>query len=425
MEEGVYWKGEYIKMNLLLLTKFYPYGTGEAFIENEINVLSEYYDKITIIACDVTEKSPIIRPIPPNVKVYKVNNCLKMKDMVIGISNFFSKEQTISEEMKNAHGLLSKIFLSYFEEKSQRIYRYIEEKHCIDDFCKEPFVFYSYWFFVTARVGILIGEKYKPVYMFTRAHRYDLYEEKNCTNYLPYRQLFLKSYDNVFPCSDNGAKHLKTLYPSLSQNVVTSFLGTLAHGIGSGSKDSFFRIVSCSRTEPVKRVIKIIEALQELDNEGLNVEWTHIGDGSEFDRVQKAAHNKLHHIKYKFTGNMKNSDVMKLYRDNPFDLFINVSSSEGLPVSIMEAISFGIPAIGTDVGGTSEIVIDGVTGKLIPLDFSTSELANVIRNFITAGNMFVSRNSCREFWEEHFQAIPNYRKMCDFVKEKYEKKLLI
>ena len=38
------------------------------------------------------------------------------------------------------------------------------------------------------------------------------------------------------------------------------------------------------------------------------------------------------------------------------DLFINTSSSEGVPVSIMEALSVGIPIIATDVGGTKEIV---------------------------------------------------------------------
>ena len=51
---------------------------------------------------------------------------------------------------------------------------------------------------------------------------------------------------------------------------------------------------------------------------------------------------------------------------NDFDLFVNMSLSEGIPVSIMEAISFGIPIIATNVGGNAEIVNDE-TGVLIPL----------------------------------------------------------
>ncbi len=407
-----------------MLTKYYPYGTGEAFIENEIKILSERYENILIIACEVTESDVLIRPIPSNVRAYKVPSDSKKKDAIRGLLNLFLRNQTIALEMRNAHGLLPKIFLCYFESKSKRIYRYIMENHYIDDFCKDSFVLYSYWLFTTARVGTLIKQIYKPVYMFSRAHRYDLYEERNRTKYLPYRQLFLKVYDNVFPCSDNGTKYLKTLYPSLSQKVTTSLLGTMDHGKGLESTDGVFRIVSCSRTEPLKRVDKIITALQKLDNTGLNIEWTHIGDGSELEQLKNAAYKKLHHIKYKFTGNMKNVDVIRLYQGNPFDLLINVSSSEGLPVSIMEAISFGIPVVGTDVGGTSEIVIDGVTGKLLPSKFSTEDLADIIQNFATAENRLVNRKSCRKFWKEHFQAIPNYNRLCDFVEEKYENCLL-
>lgn len=408
-------------MNLLLLTKFYPFGTGEAFVENEIKVLAEYYEKITIIACEVSEKETLIRQLPSNVNAYKVPCGSKRKDAIVGVSNFVSKEPIIVSEMKCIHGLVPKLFLCYFESKSQRVYKYIIGKHLIDDICREPFVLYSYWFFMTARVGTLIKQKYSPVYMLTRAHRYDLYEEMNRAKYLPYRKLFLESYDSVFPCSENGTKHLKKLYPSLSRNVTTSLLGTLDHGVGKGSTDGTFRIVSCSRTEVVKRVDRIISALQKLDSTDLNIEWTHIGDGREFERLKKMAKNNLHHIKYIFTGNMKNSDVMSFYSNNPVDLLVNVSSSEGLPVSIMEAISFGIPVIGTDVGGTSEIVIDGITGKLIPSEFKNEDLAAYIQDFAIAKNLSVTRNSCRAFWEKYFQATSNYNELCDFIKLQYEK----
>lgn len=408
-------------MNLLMLTKFYPYGTGEAFIENEIEVLSEYYENVTIIACEVAENDILVRPLPTNVTAFKVPGSSKKKDVIYGVPYFFTKDPVVAAERQSAHGILSKAFLCYFESKSQRIYHYIMEKQYIDNFCKKPFVLYSYWFFMTARVGTLIKNQYKPVYMFTRAHRYDLYEQNNRINFLPYRRLFLKSYDSVFPCSANGTQHLKSLYPDLSHNVATSFLGTLNHGIGFGSVDGTFRIVSCSRTEPVKRVIKIVEALQILDDKNMDIEWTHIGDGSELERIKNTAATKLHHIRYMFAGNMKNSDIMKLYQEKPFDLLINVSSSEGLPVSIMEAISFGIPVVATNVGGTSEIVIDGITGKLIPAEFNISELTSVIQDFVSAKNTLIDRNGCRKFWEEHFQAISNYHKMCDFVKAQYDK----
>jgi len=46
-------------------------------------------------------------------------------------------------------------------------------------------------------------------------------------------------------------------------------------------------------------------------------------------------------------------------------LYINTSIHEGIPMSILEAMSYGLPIIAPDVGGISEIIDDGVEGYLI------------------------------------------------------------
>lgn len=405
-------------MNLLMLTKFYPFGTGEAFIENEIKVMAEYYKKIIIIACEVPSDENNVRNMPENVTAYRISAESKKKDAVNGCFHIVNRDSDFKSEKKECKSIYQKLFLSYFEEKSQRVYREIVSKGYLNEIEKETFVLYSYWFFMTARVGVLIAEKENIVYMYTRAHGYDLYEERNKLGYLPYRKLFLKKYNNVFPCSDNGTNYLKSLYPELSGNVHTALLGTLDHGLGQSSSDGVFRIVSCSRVEPVKQVDKIVDTLALLGDMGINIEWTHIGDGSGFNKLKKVASERLRSVKVNLLGGLKNSDVMELYTSKEFDLFINVSSSEGIPVSIMEAISFGMPCVATNVGGTSEIVVDGVTGKLVSSDFSSGEVASVLKYFISGNNHGVSRASCREYWEEHFQAMMNYRKMYDYLKDK-------
>ena len=404
-------------MNLLMLTKFYPFGTGEAFIENEIKVMAEYYDQIVIIACEVPSDCATDREIPSNAKAYRIPASNKWKNTVVGCLKSSCRDSDYKMDQRECNTIVKRGFLAYFEEKSQDIYAQIIESGALDLVDEKKYVLYSYWFFTTARVGMLISSAIKPMRMITRAHRYDLYEEKNKANYLPYRRAFLDSYDDIFPCSDNGTLHLKEKYPEYSNKIKTSFLGTLDHGLGHGSDDGVFRVVSCSRVEPVKRVDRIIDALALIEKKNIKIEWTHIGNGSGYKKLTEKAERSLSTISYKFCGNMKNEDVMRLYSNMPFDLLVNVSSSEGLPVSIMEAISFGIPCVGTDVGGTSEIVIDGITGKLIPDMFSDWELAEVIENFAQKGNMSVSRKMCRKYWEEHFQAIPNYRKMYEYLKE--------
>ncbi|NCO54621.1 MAG: glycosyltransferase, partial [Bacteroidetes bacterium] len=65
------------------------------------------------------------------------------------------------------------------------------------------------------------------------------------------------------------------------------------------------------------------------------------------------------------------------------DLFINVSESEGIPVSIMEALSAGIPVIATNVGGTNEIVNNDV-GFLIDKEFEINTAVNIINNYLNS-----------------------------------------
>jgi glycosyltransferase involved in cell wall biosynthesis len=107
---------------------------------------------------------------------------------------------------------------------------------------------------------------------------------------------------------------------------------------------------------------------------------------------------------------MENRRVLEYYRTHPVSAFVNVSASEGLPVAVMEAFSFGIPAIATDVGGTHEIVSDGGNGFLIPQDFSPEQL---LEAFCRLEKMTEPdyQNLCagaRKTWEEKFSAAKNY-----------------
>jgi glycosyltransferase involved in cell wall biosynthesis len=48
-----------------------------------------------------------------------------------------------------------------------------------------------------------------------------------------------------------------------------------------------------------------------------------------------------------------------------FDLFVTSSNFEGMPIALLEAMALSLPVFGTAVGGTPEVVEDGVTGRLI------------------------------------------------------------
>ena len=79
-------------------------------------------------------------------------------------------------------------------------------------------------------------------------------------------------------------------------------------------------------------------------------------------------------------------------------------------MSIMEACSFGIPVIATDVGGTSEIVRGGETGYLLPADFAPEDLAKLLRRQFLAEPEAHERlrSNCRRVWQETFSADVNF-----------------
>lgn len=67
------------------------------------------------------------------------------------------------------------------------------------------------------------------------------------------------------------------------------------------------------------------------------------------------------------------------------DFFVLPSRGEGLPISMLEAMAYGLPIIATNVGGISEVINDGENGYLVPPDDEIS-LANAIDRMIDIGS---------------------------------------
>ncbi|MBK7819381.1 MAG: glycosyltransferase [Sphingobacteriaceae bacterium] len=100
--------------------------------------------------------------------------------------------------------------------------------------------------------------------------------------------------------------------------------------------------------------------------------------------------------------------MFELYRSTSINALLSVSYSEGLPVTMMEAISFGIPLIATNVGGCNEICNEN-TGVLIDRDFDPKKVAKILETFKNSEmNTSQFRAGCREYWKNNFEADKNY-----------------
>ena len=119
-------------------------------------------------------------------------------------------------------------------------------------------------------------------------------------------------------------------------------------------------IIFVGRLIYAKGVDDLIAACGALLAEHNELELTIVGGGNYRPSLE---HNAFMWGFYpKFTGELDHAGVMAMLRMS--DIFVNPSYSEGLPTSVMEAASVGLPIIATDVGGTNEIIEDDKSGLL-------------------------------------------------------------
>ena len=60
------------------------------------------------------------------------------------------------------------------------------------------------------------------------------------------------------------------------------------------------------------------------------------------------------------------SDISQILTDSDIKILVLTSLREGMPMSVLEALSFSIPVIATNVGDIPEVVLNGKTGYVLP-----------------------------------------------------------
>jgi len=384
-------------MNLYLFTTSFPFQKGEQYIANELPFLVSKFEKVYLIPVDVTGEA---RSIPDNCEVInlhkKINwsffNKTKYAFNALSLIKFGNESLSTpiskKELFKTAYNAAAynKTLLEVIEEKND-----------------QNAVFYSYWFYHWAFIIALIKKQNSSFKCVSRAHMGDIYDEIKQT---PFKQFKLKYLTQIFPISEHASNHLKNILDK--GNITKQYLGVKKQGSNPiEKKTTTFRIVTCSSIRKAKRIDFIAKVLAKCTSE---IEWIHFGDGPNKNDVAKQIEKLPPNIKATLKGFVKNEDVLNYYQTNHIDLFINLSSQEGLPVSLMEAISFGIPVMGTNVYGTPEIVTNK-TGILVELTENESSIAVKIDNFLN--HLTINQKEIQEFWDDNFNSEVNYAKFAD------------
>lgn len=391
---------------------------AENYLCNEINHLAKKVEKLYVLATDAKKGCRLSVELPHNVRAYNVAEGRRQRILQIAVYflKYFLKPVFLDMEDVDVDWK-KKIKYAYFCGKSDYYYQCLNKKFVrkIEMRKDETIILYSFWFYTYAMAAVRLKEShFQNARIFARAHGYDLYSERNPFNYIPMREYLLREMDYVFPCSEHGGSYLRGKYKDYEHKIITSYLGSEDYGINSCSQKEKFTIVSCSRVEAVKRIDLLVQAMLWLEEHGFEgkVRWIHIGDGSQMKIVQQKAKQLLKNKRIIFTKAMDNVKVMEFYQKEDINLFVNVSESEGLPISIMEAASMGFPILATDVGGVSEIV-DDRNGWLLSKDISAEELAQTIIEIsqLSAWVLNEKGKASRKKWEQLFNIEHNVTKL--------------
>ena len=347
----------------VFITSHFPFGKSEIWAANEINSLLEKGNEIIII---------------PRTGKGKITNmdAIKFNSNLIDLP-FFNWPIFIF--------LLSKILLKPFQFLKFLI-DIIKQSNSIIDFVKGIIILPKSLFLTkilknvkidhihalsttsTARMAFILSSNLRVPWSYT-LHSSSILN----SNYKKSLLFHSRSASICRTISEITAKDLSNFIgPSLSKKVVMVHLGVKVKDlkIKKSIIDDCFIIGTPAELKEHKGHVYAIEAAKKLIDMGVsNFKWFFYGSGPLLNKLQKKVKelNLINHCY--FSGIIDHNELLTKYENNKVDIVISSSISvldifEGIPVSLMEAMSYEIPVIATDCGATKELV-DGQSGILI------------------------------------------------------------
>ncbi len=142
-------------------------------------------------------------------------------------------------------------------------------------------------------------------------------------------------------------------------------------------------ITILSRLVSHKNIEKIIKAISDLNSPLINLNI--IGDGPELNQLQKISLESNNKDNIIFHGKLNRDEINHIFLKS--DIYIQASNYEGLPHSLLEAMSYGIPVLCTPVGECKEILGNEDRGYILDLPVSKNNIKSKINEIIGEKNI--------------------------------------
>lgn len=391
---------------IVVITTHFPFGVVEEnWVAVEIEKLTEHFDRVVVFP--VKELSGR-RTLPPKVELWQPLVSKRRSKFFFKTSLRLNTWRHFVSAMRSSAEAEGSLYQRLTLCLKFSCYRQAFETHQeLQSFLSDDAssVVYAYWGHIPSLA--IPTSRRRGAATCVRYHHNDLYVEiAEPVKFYPWQDLTRAHTDLSVFVSRHGLEYFlarTTLTPK--QNAAVARLGSRDYGLPGQLKpksgDEHLVVVSASWIVPVKRVDSIAYCVASIA-ERRKIVWHHFGGGDHALLNEAIAAAERAGAEVQFHGKVSTTELQNFYRQERIDFFINLSESEGLPVSIMEALNADIPVVASDAKGTSDAVVDGVSGMLVSQSTARTprDVADRILKELEPGGL-ISSSRPREFWKVH------------------------
>lgn len=381
-------------MKLAVISSSAPFGKGESFVVNEVNAIAVQGQPVILIPTQLRRGSPNHFDLNRDVKLlalaslsFKVLGgfCLfgiQSPKRLVRLTKLIRDNKSFLNSLKNFLVLPKAIWLS----------RYLT-LHSVEHI-------HAHWLTTSATLALVCSELTGIPWSCT-AHRGDIV----ANNLLDIK---FRSATFVRFISESGLKLARARAEISTEKSHVLHIGVSIPDLQSNNNgdsvtplENEFTVVCPANLIPVKGHRTLIDALAEMQL-GKHVKLIFAGDGELRQKLESQVKMLGLESHVSFKGHVAHSELISWYENKLVDLVVLPSLDlgnglhEGIPVSLMEAMSYGIPVISTRTGGIPELLEDTAHN----LKFGCIVDAGDSQSLATEMDKMVESIAYREKWQK-------------------------
>ncbi|GAA3621420.1 glycosyltransferase family 4 protein [Flavivirga jejuensis] len=177
------------------------------------------------------------------------------------------------------------------------------------------------------------------------------------------KALFNHAYKNIAP-----SKYMQLNFENLGYTNIVCIpnsieLSNYVFKERSFDKVKLLWVRSFSKIYNPILAIKLLKSLKDIN---IEAELCMVGPDSDGSMQESMDYAKKLKVEVSFTGKLSKQEWIEISKD--YNIFINTTNFDNMPVSVIEAMALGLPVISTNVGGMPFLIEDGETGVLVEPD---------------------------------------------------------